>query len=88
MHSTSYTAGMDYESATVEQNLTPFFSPATSMARVCVLNISIINDNMIEGTERFSVRLNSQSQGVRVQNHSAEINILDDGISSTKTKKT
>lgn len=71
---------MDYTSVRLDSlNLTPFFAEATTTATVCVLNISIIDDNIFEGTESFDVYLDSQSQGVTIVQNRSEVVIFDDG---------
>ena len=67
------TAGEDFMSLKMQLE----FEPVNAQEPNCV-NITTLNDNISEGTESFSVRLDSFAQGVIITLMSATVNILDD----------
>lgn len=67
------TAPGDY----ISFNGTVSFQPASSTAPLCV-DITIINDIVLENDETFTVRLSSPDEDVIVESRDATVTISDD----------
>ena len=78
-----YTAGEDYIG--IDTMLT-FPNPSNSGSKSCV-NITIINDMVVESNETFSAILSTSDPNVRLQNNVSVITIVDAGDSKFITHK-
>ena len=78
MFSDSASAGLDFTPLTQAQS----FIPGFQTARQCT-NVQVLNDNILESDETFSVTLSSTDGSVNFANQSSVVTIIDnDGQSN------